>query len=68
MAGNCVITGALHVYHCCAMLQEPIARKGGVEVVVEAARAHVDSVDVAVEACRAMAALAEAVVNKVRDL
>ncbi len=44
--------------HCCVMLQVPIVRAGGVEVIVAAARAHVGSVDVSHYACWALAKLA----------
>jgi hypothetical protein len=47
------------------MLQVPIVRAGGVEVIVAAARAHVGSVDVSQHACSALIHLAVDAANKV---
>ncbi len=51
--------------HCCVILQVPIVRAGGVEVIVAAARAHVGSVDVSHYACKALARLAVDAANRV---
>ncbi len=47
------------------MLQVPIVSAGGVEVIVAAARAHVGSVDVSDNACRALGSLAVDAANSV---
>ncbi len=51
--------------HCCVILQVPIVRAGGVEVIVAAARAHVGSVDVSHWACWALTNLALDAANRV---
>ncbi len=60
-----LFTRILSLYHCCIILQVPIVRAGGVEVIVAAARAHVRSVDVSENACMALASLAVDAANKV---